>query len=228
MNKNQIPVLILLLAALTFVGLSIGMAFNIVSTPVTIQVIATPAGNNGAMTEVPAAGATAAGVPAWLAIAQDDKLPPEQRVQAVDQLAAQTGGDVNQGRECFKKHCNACHKVGGEGADHAPELSDVASRLTRQKIIESILQPSAVVEEKYKTTMVATLDGEVLTGLLIENQDGRVKLFDGKVTQEIAVDDIDIMQTKDSSSMPTKLADAMSEAEFVSLIAYLSSLKKPH
>ncbi len=232
MNKTNLSVISLLLASLLFVSLSIAMAVNIVSTPITVQVLAPAATTAVAPTTnaaTPTAATTptdAAGVPALLAIAQDDQQAVDQKNKAIDALAAITGGDPAQGKAAFVKNCAVCHKVRGEGADHAPDLSEVATRLTRQKIVESIVQPSAIVEEKYKTTMVATLDGEVLTGLLIENKDGLIKLFDGKVTREISEDDIDIMQTKEQSSMPTKLADTLAEGEFLSVVEYLSGLKK--
>lgn len=219
MNKNNLSVVALFFSAVSFIGLSIATAVNHVSTPVTLQVIAP------ATTAPTAISGTAEGSAALLVVAQDDTKPAEERLKAIDALAAFTG-DAAKGKEVFKKHCSACHKVQGEGAEYAPDLTEVATRLTKQKIVESIVHPSAVVEEKYKTTMVATLDGLVVTGLLIEANDDQVKIFDSKVTHEILRDEIDIMETKNLSSMPVKLPEAMAEREFRDLVEFLAGLKK--
>jgi putative heme-binding domain-containing protein len=219
MNKNNLSVVALLFSAASFVGLSIFTAANRVSTPITLQVIAP------VVTTPTAIAGSNAGVAAQLAVAQDDSKPTEERLKAIDGLAS-ISGDATLGKEVFKKHCSACHKAEGDGADYAPDLTEVATRLTKQKIVESIVYPSAVVEEKYKTTMVATLDGVVVTGLLIEAMDDQVKIFDSKITHEFLRDDIDIMETKNLSSMPVKLPDAMGEGEFGNLVEYLAGLKK--
>lgn len=219
MNKNNLAVVALLCSAVTFIALSIATAVSQVATPVTLQVIAPVVAPQTAI----AGGAE--GTAALLAAAQDDSKAAEERLKAIDALTS-ISGDAAKGKDVFKKHCSACHKVNGDGADYAPDLTEVATRLTKQKIVESIVHPSAVVEEKYKTTMVATLDGLVVTGLLIESNDDQVKIFDSKVTHEILRDDIDIMETKDLSSMPVKLPDAMAAGEFTDLVEYLSGLKK--
>jgi putative heme-binding domain-containing protein len=224
MTKNSVSVLVLLLSGMLFVGLSVAVAVSIVSTPVTIQVVAPVLPGSGGIGSINDQNSDPSS--ALLAVAQDSTQTAVQREEAVQALAALPGGDVEKGKLAFKQHCSACHKVHGEGADIAPELSDVASRLTREKIVESIVNPSAVVEEKYKTTMILTLEGDVITGLLIEKSEDSVKIFDSKVMHEIDLDDIDEMQTKNQSSMPEKLPDAMAAGEFLALVEYLAGLKK--
>lgn len=224
MTKNSLSVLVLLLSGVLFIGLSIAMAASFVATPMTIQIVAP-----SPLTAVPTPGGDdqkADPASALLAVAQDASQMTAHRNEAIHALAALTGGDAERGKLVFKQHCIACHKIQGEGADLAPELSDVASRLAKEKIVESIVNPSAVVEDKYKTTMVLTLDGDVITGLLVEQSPELIKIFDSKLMHEIHPDDIDEMQTKNQSSMPEKLPDAMAPGDFLSLVEYLATLTK--
>lgn len=56
--------------------------------------------------------------------------------------------------EAIKKYgCQACHSMLGTKATIAPSLEDVASRLTREQIGQSILEPSAVIAEGFSDMM---------------------------------------------------------------------------
>lgn len=59
------------------------------------------------------------------------------------------GGDPESGERLFRSHpaaqCFRCHMVEGEGGVSAPELSAVASRLTTPLLIESVVEPAAVI-----------------------------------------------------------------------------------
>ncbi len=64
-------------------------------------------------------------------------------------------GDVNRGREIFRKQpCIKCHRVGPEGREIGPELTKVGASQTPDYILESILNPSAVIVKGYKQTIV--------------------------------------------------------------------------
>ena len=73
--------------------------------------------------------------------------------------------------------------------------------------------------------MVETIGGEVISGLLVKENESELEIYDGKESRKIALEDIEQRKTKAQSSMPDDLAVAMSPAEFVHLIEYLSELK---
>jgi putative heme-binding domain-containing protein len=153
--------------------------------------------------------------------AHNRDLTEEVRNKAMTALA-DIRGEANKGKDLFQRNCATCHKIGTEGRDFGPNLSDVGARLGRDKIVHSIVEPSAEVDDKYKTTLVMTLDGLVVSGLLVEESKDELQIYDGKELQKVLVDDIDERVTKNQSSMPDDLAKAMSPAEFVHLIEYLS------
>ena len=57
------------------------------------------------------------------------------------------GGSVSRGRETFVENpaaqCTRCHTVRNAGSDVGPNLTGVGTRLTREQILESLLDPSA-------------------------------------------------------------------------------------
>ena len=151
---------------------------------------------------------------------------PETKQKVMGELA-KLPGNANNGRAVFVRSCTACHKVGnGEGADYGPNLAEVATRSkTRVKIIESIIDPNADVEPKYASTRIVTLDGKTIVGLLVSETKKEVVIFDGKEKKTIAVDNIETRTVLKQSSMPDGQAAAMSPAEFLDLVEYLSTLK---
>jgi len=67
--------------------------------------------------------------------------------------AALHGGDPGRGLQLVQHHASAsclrCHIVEGRGGIAGPSLEDVAARLTRAEILQSIIDPQAVVAEGY-------------------------------------------------------------------------------
>jgi putative heme-binding domain-containing protein len=151
--------------------------------------------------------------------------PAELRNKAMTELARMKG-NVNNGRSVFVRSCTACHKVGGgEGQEYGPNLAEVGKRLTRFKIVESIIDPNADVDPKYQSTKIQTLDGKTVVGLVVSETKKEVVIFDGKEKKTIAVDDIETRTVLKQSSMPEGQAGAMAPSEFLDLVEYLASLK---
>jgi uncharacterized protein len=62
-------------------------------------------------------------------------------------------GDVAKGREVFFNNqvvaCNRCHAFDGKNGGVGPDLTDVGSRLTREELLQSILDPNAAIAESW-------------------------------------------------------------------------------
>ncbi|MEE2718351.1 MAG: PVC-type heme-binding CxxCH protein [Planctomycetota bacterium] len=67
--------------------------------------------------------------------------------------SAWVGGDADRGRELVLYHsgaaCIRCHVVEGRGGAAGPDLRDVAGRLDRKALLESVIAPSAVIADGY-------------------------------------------------------------------------------
>ena len=149
----------------------------------------------------------------------------EERNKAMQAIADMKGGNRANGRLVFERVCLNCHKVGGQGADLGPDMTQVAKRLTPLKLVESIIDPNADVAEKYLSTSILTDDGRSFTGLLVSETADEVVIFDGKERRTIPVDQIDERAKLRQSSMPERLAATLSPTEFLDVIQYLKSLE---
>ena len=185
-----------------------------------------PAGANVMDDVLKSAKAGAAAIPHLKLLLGTEPQSPETKQKVMGELA-KLPGNINNGRAVFVRSCTACHKVGnGDGADYGPNLAEVAKRsMTRVKLIESIIDPNADVEPKYASTRIVTLDGKTIVGLLVSETKKEVVIFDGKEKKTVAVDDIESRTVLKQSSMPDGQVAAMSPAEFLDLIEYLSTLK---
>ncbi len=71
-------------------------------------------------------------------------------------LAAQSllvGGDAEAGRAVFTGSsavsCMRCHAIDGAGGEAGPDLATVGSRLSREQIVQSLLDPNAVLADGF-------------------------------------------------------------------------------
>lgn len=154
-----------------------------------------------------------------------DPTTEEQRNKAMQAIADMKGGNAENGKIVFRRSCIACHKVFGEGADFGPDMMKVGTRLNSYKIVESVIDPNAQVDEKYLSTLIVTTEGTVINGLLVSETPKEVVVFDGKEKKTIAVEDIQERKKLKQSSMPEGLAGTLAPTEFLDVIAFLNSLK---
>ncbi|WP_202921290.1 PQQ-dependent sugar dehydrogenase [Anatilimnocola aggregata] len=162
-------------------------------------------------------------------------LPEEQRVKRLgtvirpDDILA-LPGNAARGKYLFLEaasvQCRNCHRVGIQGKEVGPDLTAIGKKLDRAKLLENILEPSKTIDPKYVTSLVETVDGRVLAGVLISRSDKGVLLrgADGKDTT-IAAADVEQFATQQKSIMPELLLKEMTAAQVADLLEYLSSLK---
>ena len=141
-----------------------------------------------------------------------------------------TGHDWSQGRELFKKAaCGVCHAFGSEseGAGLAPDLTAVASKLTRDAILQSILEPSATINGQYFHTKFTLKNGDVITGSVIDVVDKKIVIapvmLAPQVTVEIPEADVKSEEPSSVSPMPAGLLNAFTKEQVIELLAFLDS-----
>lgn len=149
----------------------------------------------------------------------------EERNKAMQALADIKGGNAENGKNVFRRNCIACHKIFNEGNDFGPDMMKVGTRLSKLKIVESIIDPNAELNEKYLTTMIVTAQGKLVSGLLVSETPEAVVIFDGKEKRTVPTEDIDERKLLRQSSMPDGLAGTISPVEFLDVITFLESLK---
>jgi putative membrane-bound dehydrogenase-like protein len=137
--------------------------------------------------------------------------------------------DAEAGRRVFENvkmtGCSKCHRVEGRGANIGPDLS-LIGRTERRWIVESILQPSAVVAPNFQTWKIQTTDDRTFTGLLIGTYLDVSEYIDekGNRFKLLATEVADVRPIR-TSIMPDGLLDGLTDQEIRDLIAYLASRK---
>ena len=139
------------------------------------------------------------------------------------------GGDLEHGKDVFYNKtatsCLRCHKIGWDGGNVGPALTDLGAKHDRRYIIEAIANPNKVIAKGYGELRVLTEDGKVVTGVLKEETDDQIVLIDSQ-GNEIVIDQDTVEETKPGlSSMPTNLHEQLSPVEFRDLVEFLASQK---
>jgi hypothetical protein len=154
-----------------------------------------------------------------------DPKSDEERNKSMTAIAGIKGGNVDNGKAVFRRVCVACHRVYGEGANLGPDMNGVGKRLDSYKLVESIVDPNATVDDKYLSTLVVTDDGRSITGLLVSESPEEVVIFDGKEQKKIKVSEIEERRTLKQSSMPEGLAATLSPNELLDVVEFMRTLK---
>lgn len=123
--------------------------------------------------------------------------------------------------------CLACHRVGAEGRDFGPDLTEVGDRLDRAGLLESLTDPSKVVTPGFALWTVETRDGRIRAGFSVERNPERLVLrTDPETLLRIPDGEIKSATPQPGSAMPAGLTDFLTDQELADLLAWLGSLKK--
>ena len=167
----------------------------------------------------------------------EEFVPADQRVKrlgtAIDPATILSLlGDASRGRRLYHEaaslQCRNCHMIGDAGREVGPPLTAIGGKLDRAKLLESMLEPSKTIDPKYQSWVVETVDGRVLTGLVVSKTDQSVVLRDAEnKTVELPTAEIEQMEPQKVSLMPEHLLRDLTAAEAADLLAYLESLRTP-
>jgi putative heme-binding domain-containing protein len=136
-------------------------------------------------------------------------------------------GDVARGRLIFDKaQCIKCHKFGTVGEGMGPDLTTVSKRFKRVDILDSIVYPSKVISDQYRSTTIVTKKGQQITGLAAPQGDRVTILLNDGNKVVLRTDEIDRQLASLVSVMPEKLLDTLSKQEIADLFAFLESEPK--
>ena len=161
-----------------------------------------------------------------LAASIDSSL--EQRKERLDSFLSQLKtGDPLRGLQVFhgsKASCGACHEIGYRGGNIGPDLSRVGSIRSRRDLLEAILYPSVSFVRSYEPVMVLTRDGEVVNGLLTEeNAEGVTVIVAADQRRRVDAQEIEEIRPGKVSVMPGGLEQVLTIQELSDLIALLES-----
>src|SRR5690606_11425888 len=71
--------------------------------------------------------------------------------------------------------CARCHRFDGAGGNGvAPDLTSIASRFSREDLLEALLEPAKVVSDQYRDTDFFLTDGRIVTGRVVAEHAGEL------------------------------------------------------
>mgnify|MGYP000910466618 CR=1 FL=1 len=168
-----------------------------------------------------------------LLVAREKEIDPAN-LEAVFKPSLE-GGDPESGREIFMTHaagqCSKCHKVDGDGGIAGPELTGIGSRQKSEYLLESLVNPSAIVLPGYGITLVTLKNGESLGGALMSEDAGKIVLKipdpaspDKQIERAIPLAELESRQPPVSAMPP--MAYLLTKSEIRDLVAFLGTLRE--
>lgn len=134
-------------------------------------------------------------------------------------------GDGSRGRALVESNaCFDCHRIGDRGSRLGPDLSDIASRRTPDRLRQALVAPDEEVVPENRFVRVVTRDGATITGRLLNQDAISVQLINPKeelktylraALREYSIVDKGLMPSVQGTLTGQQIAD---------IVAYLSSL----
>jgi putative heme-binding domain-containing protein len=140
--------------------------------------------------------------------------------------------NFENGKNAFAAaRCVVCHRFGGEGGATGPDLTQAAGRFNWRDLSESIIDPSRVISDQYRASVVITEEGQVHTGQVVSETDDALIIVvdpeDASKVVEVPKASIEELQPSPVSLMPKDLINPLNQDEVLDLMAYLLSRGNP-
>jgi len=168
-------------------------------------------------------GSALSGREAYLTYQSGAKPTPEEILEV--QSKQDQAGAPDAGRPIFEKMCATCHRFGDAiGKDVGPDLTSIASRFQRRDVLDSILWPSKVISDQYKSEMFEMKDGKIVSGVIVrENANSVFVRTPDNPDRPVAVPKADIANRVEStvSLMPAGLLDGYTQTDISNLLAFV-------
>jgi len=130
-------------------------------------------------------------------------------------------GNAARGKPLFMTHCGNCHRLFEEGNRIGPDLTN-ENRADRAALLANTVDPGSVVKRDYLAYVIITTGGQVLTGLLADQDAASVTLLDAKNKQlRIARSDIESLDASPLSLMPDGILEKLTPQQLCDLFTYL-------
>lgn len=163
-----------------------------------------------------------------LLVAFDQSRPKDDAISGY--IETLSGGNAARGREIFygrsDTSCRRCHMIKNNGGEVGPDLSGIGIDKDRRYLLEAIVAPNKAIAKGFETTMLVTLDGKVLVGIVRKEDDKELVLMDAKGTiTRVLKADID-ERASGKSAMPEEIVKQLSKDDLRDLVEFLSRQKQ--
>lgn len=150
---------------------------------------------------------------------------PGQKWTVESAMRAKADMDFELGRALyFSAKCASCHRLNGLGGAIGPNLTSVRNKFDKKYLVEAIIHPSKHISDQYSSSLVLTDEGEVLTGLVIKQDNGDLLVYPVDENAEsvlLPADSIEDVKESKTSQMPEGLLDNLNASEVYNLLTYI-------
>ncbi len=156
------------------------------------------------------------------------KASTKEPVPPMPELVAKKG-DAVTGEKLFRTTgtCANCHVVKKQGKVVGPDLSEIGSKLTREAMFVSILDPSAGISHNYESYQALMDSGQTVVGLMVSQSEDKVTLKDAQAIERTLLrSEIEQFRKQEKSMMPENLIENLSVQDLVDIVEYMLTLKK--
>jgi quinoprotein glucose dehydrogenase len=164
-------------------------------------------------------------------IAKIDEIRSRLSPETLDEAFydAMYGGDPERGSGIVFRHqtaqCMRCHSYNDYGGNAGPRLNAIGAKLSRQELLEALIDPGKRLAPGYGFVTIALKDGKTFSGIIQEENDVSLALKIGsRADTVIRQDDID-KKTYAPSSMPD-MKNFLTKREIRDLVSFLATLKE--
>ena len=134
--------------------------------------------------------------------------------------------NLDNGKLAYNKvGCSQCHRLNGTGGSVGPDLSELNKRMSPDKVLESIIEPSRSISEAYIIQEFKMSDGNIHIGQVQEETDTVITLKSAAATGapvRIAKALIDSRKKINISNMPPGTVNTLKKQEILDLVSYLN------
>jgi putative membrane-bound dehydrogenase-like protein len=155
-------------------------------------------------------------------ISSADQLKKISRIKAMLATQSDMPPDLSQGRATYKQRCASCHKLFGDGEKIGPDLTG-SGRANIDYALQNVVTPSAVVATGFQVSVIETVAGRVLTGVVTLESEQVLMVQTDKEQIRLPVSEVDKIRKSKQSLMPENLLKDLTDEQIRNLIAYLAS-----
>ncbi|GJM29411.1 MAG: hypothetical protein DHS20C17_20460 [Cyclobacteriaceae bacterium] len=151
----------------------------------------------------------------------------ENSLPGINQLVT-LEGNIDAGAVVFDELCQSCHVINGVGTDFGPGLSEIGSKLSKEALYASILNPDAGIGFGYEGYLVTLSDGSKVTGLIQSRTPSQITIKQiGGANSVYQMEQVQSIEQLDTSLMTPNLHLLMDQQQLVDLVTFLDSLESP-
>lgn len=143
-------------------------------------------------------------------------------------LDALFGGNRMNGRNTFNYNstaqCVRCHSMGGEGGSVGPNLAKIGATLSREQILQALIEPSVRLSPGYGTVSLKLKDGQEVTGTLAKENEHELVITTSDA-EPLVIPVARIAKRENMPSSMPAMGTLLSKREIRDVVEFLANLK---